>query len=249
MDYVGRVYGRGYTETIAQQLLYRPIPNSYYGENRQYRSVSEYLNGAGEYLDDAKSRLLADSTRLRLRFASKPRPLDTSRAVRSLSTDPTVLFLCHGNICRSPLAERYARKYLEDRDVDRFTVDSAGFIEREGRPSPEFAVEAARAYGVDLSEHRSKRVTRDLLDRSDAVFLMDTKNYCQLRTEFDGAADRAYFLEPFRDDDGEAFEIDDPYGQSTEAFEVAYDGVTDAVDGLLERALPVTEADTPKPIR
>lgn len=160
-------------------------------------------------------------------------------------------FLCHGNVCRSPLAERYVRACLNERGDQGFTVESAGFIEREGRTSPDFAVEAARAYDIDLTDHRSKRVTADLLARSDLVVVMDAKNYGQLRREFDGATDRAYFLEPFRGDAGNGgdFEIDDPYDQTAEGYERAYRAVTAAIDGLLERTTPRVGIDVEYPLK
>lgn len=203
------------------------------------------------YIEDAERRFLTESTRLQLRLTPDARALDPSQALTSLPADPTVSFLCHGNVCRSPLAERYVRACLNERGDQGFTVESAGFIEREGRTSPDFAVEAARAYDIDLTDHRSKRVTADLLARSDLVVVMDAKNYGQLRREFDGATDRAYFLEPFRGDAGNGgdFEIDDPYDQTAEGYERAYRAVTAAIDGLLERTTPRVGIDVEYPLK
>lgn len=179
---------------------------------------------------------------LRFRLASDLRPLSTSKALDSLPAEPHLLFLCLGNICRSPMAERYARKQLSDREAHGITVDSTGFIETEGRSSPKPAIEVASRYGVDLSNHRSKRVTSDQVDRSDLIILMDTRNYNHLRAEFGGATNHAFFLKPFMNRSRQNFEISDPYNGNIDEFEITYKEVTAAVDGLVRSVRRADEA-------
>lgn len=131
------------------------------------------------------------------------------------------------------MAERYLRARLRELGVDGVSVESAGFIDRENRPSPEHAVAAARDHGVDLADHRSTRVTASMLADSDLVFLMDTYNYALLKREFGEYADRAYFLNAFGDGD---YEIPDPYGTDVEEFRAVYGDVAAAIDALVARA-------------
>src|SRR5262245_49404600 len=70
----------------------------------------------------------------------------------------TILFVCHGNICRSPFAAAAAVRRFADIGGDAAAIGSAGFI-GPGRPCPPTAQEAARAAGVDLSWHRSSLLT------------------------------------------------------------------------------------------
>lgn len=78
-----------------------------------------------------------------------------------------VLFVCHGNICRSPFAEHAARARLGD----AIHVSSAGFI-GPGRPSPTEAITAARELGVDLTAHRSTLLTAAAARAANLVVVM-----------------------------------------------------------------------------
>ncbi|WP_435155115.1 low molecular weight protein-tyrosine-phosphatase [Haladaptatus sp. DFWS20] len=182
-----------------------------------------------QHLQHGRRRLAVEMERLRLRPDAHPR--NTNAAIRSLPSEPAVCFLCLGNICRSPLAERYFRERLSDADFDCATVRSAGFIDKEGRSSPDAAVSVAREFGVDLTDHRSQCVDDDLLRESDIVLLMDAWNYWYLKRGYENELDKAYFLRSFVED--EDFEIEDPYSANEATFRRVYGEVTGAVDGLL----------------
>lgn len=170
--------------------------------------------------------------RLRLGVARSPRLLDPDRAIAALPQSPAVLFLCLGNICRSPFAERYLGRRLADRGIDDIEVASAGFIDG-GRPSPPRALETAVEFGVSLEDHESTHVTSELLQRSDLIFVMDSWNYVQLSRRFDWAVDRTWFLNSFADTGG--YEIRDPDGEDREVFEAVYDAIASSVDEFVTR--------------
>jgi protein-tyrosine-phosphatase len=71
-----------------------------------------------------------------------------------------VLFVCAGNICRSPFAEGLARRLVAERGLD-VEFASAGEIALDGDRCPPDAVAVAKEYGVDLSSHRARRLTKD----------------------------------------------------------------------------------------
>ena len=81
------------------------------------------------------------------------------------------MFLCYGNICRSPLAELIARSFLHE-----YNVASAGFHTAVDRPSPDHMKRAALKLSVDMDSHRSRKVTQQDIDRADLVMVMDWKN-------------------------------------------------------------------------
>ncbi|WP_227353628.1 low molecular weight protein-tyrosine-phosphatase [Haladaptatus salinisoli] len=182
------------------------------------------------HLRQGGRRLAVEMERLRLRSDSPAR--DARAAVRRLPPEPTVTFLCLGNICRSPLAERYFEARLSTAECDCATVRSAGFIEKEGRSSPDAAVSVADELGVDLTDHRSRCVDADLLRESDLVLLMDARNYRHLKGKFPDELDKACFLKSFAADGG--FEIEDPYSADEATFRRVYGEVTDSVDGLVD---------------
>lgn len=180
-----------------------------------------------------RKRVRVGWARLTLSVTPSPRPLSPERALEALPESPRVLFLCLGNICRSPMAERYLRNAARERGLEGFIAESAGFIREEGRPSPKAAVEAAADYGVDLADHRSTAVDGPTLDRNDLVFLMDAHNYALLERRFEGAVDEAFFLGPFAGEGG--YEIADPFRADADEFRRVYGEISDAVDTFLDR--------------
>jgi protein-tyrosine-phosphatase len=80
-----------------------------------------------------------------------------------------VLFVCAGNICRSPFAEGLARRLAAERGLD-VEFASAGEIALDGDRCPPDAVAVAREYGVDLSSHRARRLTTDKADKVVPLF-------------------------------------------------------------------------------
>lgn len=178
-----------------------------------------------------KRRLGIAAHRYRLRYASDPPTLDADRAIETLGSDGHVLILCFGNICRSPMAERYLRDQ-RDGKVGSLIFESAGFFEREGRPSPPEAIEAATAFDVDLSDHSSRRVSAEMVDRSDIVLLMDVRNLRRFRETF-GQLDETYLLGAFGPSPD--FEITDPYGADLDHFTAIYSEIVHASDHILNR--------------
>lgn len=182
------------------------------------------------YSRQGKRRLWVEIERLWLRWKDDARPTRPPAFV-SLPPEPTVLFLCFGNICRSPMAERYLRNRLVETGHEGVTVRSAGFVEQDGRRSPSPAIAVARKHGVDLSEHCAKRVTQTMVEESNVVFVMDMWNYHDVKHEFPDAVNRVYFLKPANESGG-GFEIRDPRNSGVERFETVYGVIADEIDRM-----------------
>ena len=153
-------------------------------------------------------------------------------ALDKLEEDSTVLFLCHGNIYRSPFAERYARQQLETREIDGITVESAGLRNQPYLRSPSNARTAASQQGVDLVDNYSTQANAELIEWADLIFLMDYRNYHDFTTRFPDAADRMFLLGIF--DDHEEVPIGDLYRDTPKAFRASYERIVSSVDGLLD---------------
>lgn len=157
-------------------------------------------------------------------------------------TRPTsVLFVCLGNICRSPLAEGVFLHLVEREGLqDHFAVDSAGtgawhVGERPDRRS----VAIAAKHGVDLPG-RARQVTPEDLSRFDHVLAMDRENLAALEAMADGDGARISLLRAY-DPSGEGDEVPDPYYGGDNGFQVVYDMVLRSCERLLEELRPATE--------
>jgi len=126
------------------------------------------------------------------------------RRVKATSSPRKILFLCYGNICRSPLAAALAAKRLSG-----VTIDSAGFHEQTGRSCPQKILRIGKSYGIDLSGHHSTRVTREGLANADLVIAMDVENLNCVRQEFPEMENRTTLLGLFGTP--ETLAIADPY--------------------------------------
>jgi protein-tyrosine-phosphatase/predicted ATP-grasp superfamily ATP-dependent carboligase len=136
-----------------------------------------------------------------------------------------IVFLCYGNICRSPLAARLAEQKLS-----AIAIESAGFHEPVGRSCPEKMLRIASAFGVDLSQHRSARVTRQQVLVADLVVAMDLENMKRLKDECPEALPRTTLLGLFADP--ASVSISDPYLADETATGRICDQVRSGIEGL-----------------
>jgi protein-tyrosine phosphatase len=153
-------------------------------------------------------------------------------ALNKLEKDSTILFLCHGNICRSPFAERYARRQLQTREIDDITVESSGSLAQPDQRSPPNACTAANQHGVDLTDNYSTQANIKSIESADLILLMDYRNYHDFTTTFTKSTDKMFLLGIF--DDHETIPISDPYGDTLETFRISYERIASSIDGILD---------------
>jgi L-threonylcarbamoyladenylate synthase len=104
----------------------------------------------------------------KLRKAAGPRLIEAE----CMLMGKKVLFVCSGNTCRSPLAEAFARYFLELAGEDGWMVASAGLSAVTGSPASASAVTVAGEFGLDLSGHRARQLTEEQLDGANLVLVM-----------------------------------------------------------------------------
>ncbi len=129
-----------------------------------------------------------------------------------------VLFVCTGNTCRSPLAEAALRRRLGDLG-GRVAIASAGTAAFDGAPASAPSRQVARAAGLDLESHASRRLDGEALAGVDLVLLMDPRDRALVRSLDPGAADLTHGLADFGRPEPTGEAIPDPYGASLEAYE------------------------------
>lgn len=150
-----------------------------------------------------------------------------------------VLFVCMGNICRSPMAEGAFRAEAEAAGIlDQLKIDSAGTIDYHAGSAPDpRAQEAAKKNGVDISMQRSRKITSDDYEDYDYILVMDMDNldYVSARCPEHLKPRISLFLShaPHLPLD----EMPDPYGGHRNDFDMCYGAAVDAADGLLKKII------------
>jgi protein-tyrosine phosphatase len=148
-----------------------------------------------------------------------------------------VLFVCLGNICRSPLAEGVFRQIVEEAGLaDRFHIDSAGTTAyHAGDPPDARTVAVAARRGLAL-EHVARQVTAEDLDRFHYVVVMDAANLSKVEALAARVRGRAevHMMRAFDPEAGGELEVPDPYWGGANGFEEVHDMAERAGHGLLE---------------
>lgn len=147
-----------------------------------------------------------------------------------------ILFVCLGNICRSPAAEGVMQQLVDRAGRhERFVIDSAGtYGGHAGEPADPRMRKAASRRGYDLTS-RSRKITTDDFDRFDRIIVMDDTNYERVHrmapsTE---AANKIYRMVEFCQHHHATY-VPDPYYEGHEGFELVLDLLEDACEGLLK---------------
>jgi len=155
-------------------------------------------------------------------------PLRRQRAamgIADLGRPDNVLFVCYGNICRSPYAEMSFR-----RAVPSIRAVSAGFVGPD-RPTPTNGLSAARRRGLDLGDHRSRLLTGAMIGEIDLIVVMSESQRRELKTDF-GRADGVVLLGDFDPDAIDTRTVLDPYDRDEEVFDAVYDRIDRCIAGL-----------------
>ncbi len=150
------------------------------------------------------------------------------KVLRALCHGNTIVYVCTGNICRSPFAT-YATRSLMSAEISAL---SAGLLPKEGRCCPNNAVTSAHGFGVDLTQHTSTQVTERMLREANVVFVFDTSAYEHLQEKYPFVRGKVHFLGVFLDAGGVV--IDDPWGGDLEIFTVTYKHIFAALTRLKE---------------
>lgn len=147
-----------------------------------------------------------------------------------------VLFVCSGNVCRSPMTAEQFRHRAARTGLSHVVVDSASTLGLEGVPASPEAIRVMSELGVDLKRHRSKALEAADLRSSDLVIVMTRDHLEYLAERFPEGSDRRLLLRAFEkgpEPDPDALDLDDPMGEPIETYRRQAETIRRCVDHLV----------------
>lgn len=128
----------------------------------------------------------------------------------------SILVICIGNICRSPIAEAMFRQKLQEKGKS-IQISSAGLGALVNHQADPISQELALAAGIDISAHRARQLTDELCLSSDLIITMSDEQTKQVTKSHHGTMGRSFRLGHW-----EGFDVPDPYRRPRQIFEQAY---------------------------
>lgn len=138
-----------------------------------------------------------------------------------------IICVCTGNICRSPMAERLLAKALQDAGITNIKVISAGVGAYDGNPASSHGITVMDELGLDLRDHRSQLLTRELIDSASLILVMTQMHKFAIEQDFGPVKTPVHLWREFRP---APKQVSDPYGAEVEAYLETRESIAEAVE-------------------
>ena len=144
----------------------------------------------------------------------------------------TILFVCTGNVCRSPMAVGFLREKLRKAGLEgEYRVHSAGVWGLEGQPATPYACEVMAKQGIDISDHRSHDLTPEDVDEADLILTMEERQKARL------PLGKTYTLKNYAGSNGDVL---DPIGEPSEEYDRRCKELKRLIEIVIEKIIKIS---------
>jgi protein-tyrosine-phosphatase len=158
---------------------------------------------------------------------------------------PHIIFICTGNICRSPIAEGLLRTHFLNISKSGIRVTSMGTRGLPSWPAAPESVQVCKERGIDLSTHRSRPLIPEELHEADFIFTMDLQQRDFIRGIFPKLSNRTFLLGSWPGKENHKGEVEDPYGGTEKDFRIAYAVIERHIKKIAPLIISELEKKTP----
>lgn len=175
--------------------------------------------------------------------------LRVNKEPKNLADARSFLFVCFGNIMRSPMCEALMRQELTRFPHIQVKVTSAGLNATPGKHAHPWALAAAPQFGVSLDHHEARLLTAEMVNQADVIFAMDYQNQVELFCRFPNAREKVCMFSAYAGPDYRLVEIRDPYYGNEIETNRCYGILQTCVRNLVSTLASLTPTNTETPAR
>jgi len=150
------------------------------------------------------------------------------------NTIRSILYVCTGNVYRSPVAEEMTRQLLGNLDI---RVESAGVTDYNGKPLRKEILELTKIHGIDISSHRPRQVNADLVNSADLILVFDNSHIKEMEEMFPKAKNKTVLIKDYSGYYDNP-DMEDLWGKPPEEFEKFITQLKVYVQGCVNRIKP-----------
>jgi len=152
-----------------------------------------------------------------------------------------ILFVCTGNICRSPMAEGILKDMVPTDLKNRFEIKSAGINTTSGMRVSASAAKVSEKNGININSHLSSQIDEKMISGSNLIFVMAQEHLEFFRNEYTTYLDKVYLLKKFENPDTENSSIIDPIGMDIESYEKIFNEIKGEIERIFPNLIKIVE--------